>query len=217
MGTNYLVFVDDQFSLSRDRNRVLDNIEKELGRLSENDRLAMVAFDGRRLTLVTDWTHSESTLDYAFRAARGRRTRGAQRLTDLKTNGFERRQRTALATTTSFFEAQASGEDGEEQQEQDFNTRLDPVERHFAFQLEDQLTHSVTAAVASLRAFAGPPGRKVALLLSGGWPFDPALYAMASSDAEPDHDRRGSSIFGEAPSKHPFEIRFGRPVKAGRR
>jgi hypothetical protein len=36
----------------------------------------------------------------------------------------------------------------------------------------------VLATVGTLRGFAAPPGRKVMILLSGGWPFSPADYAL---------------------------------------
>lgn len=37
----------------------------------------------------------------------------------------------------------------------------------------DQLEATVRAVTAALQGFAGGPGRSVALLVSGGWPFDP--------------------------------------------
>ena len=36
----------------------------------------------------------------------------------------------------------------------------------------------MAAATATLRGFASPPGRRVMLLLSGGWPFSPAAYTV---------------------------------------
>jgi hypothetical protein len=36
----------------------------------------------------------------------------------------------------------------------------------------------VLAAVSALRSFAGPPGRKAMILLSGGWPYSPAEYTV---------------------------------------
>jgi hypothetical protein len=36
----------------------------------------------------------------------------------------------------------------------------------------------VGAAVSTMRSFASPPGRKVMILLSGGWPYSPADYVV---------------------------------------
>ena len=44
--------------------------------------------------------------------------------------------------------------------------------------LSDQVERSVAAAAATLRSFAMPPGRKVMLLLSGGWPLLPADFLL---------------------------------------
>ena len=47
VGTNFLVFIDDLFSIERDRNRVLDRLEEDLQALGPADRVAAVAFDGK--------------------------------------------------------------------------------------------------------------------------------------------------------------------------
>ena len=57
-------------------------------------------------------------------------------------------------------------------------TRLDFEERAFAERLSEQVRTAVNAAVSTLRGFASPPGRKVMLLLSGGWPYSPADYTI---------------------------------------
>lgn len=179
VGTSYLVFIDDQFSIVRDRNRVLGKmIETLSGRLTENDRMAMVAFDGKELTMLTSWTNSDRVLEKAFRDARDRPTFGLQRLAQLRMNDRERSERTLLRSTSDQFILNAGGDIPE-----GMSYFLNPTELNYAQRLEDQLARSVSAAVASLRSFATPPGRKVMMILSGGWPVSPAEYTVASYDA----------------------------------
>lgn len=177
VGTSYLVFIDDQFSIARDRNRVLDRMEEDLARLGENDRMAIVSFDGRELSMLNSWTRSPRVLERSFREARAKRTFGLQRMAELNTNDRERRDRSLLATTTDAFLMRA----GQEPRES-VTRHLNPIEWHYANRLEEQLSRSVSAAVASLRSFASPPGRKVMLILASNWPLSPAAYTVASYD-----------------------------------
>ncbi len=178
---SYLVFIDDQFSLARDRNRVLKKLREDLD-LGEDDRIAMVAFDGRRLELITNWTNSDRVLDDAFEEALRRDTMGLMRISELNTNDTERRERSQLTLTTQFF-AQTADEAAQYELESMLG-RIDPVELAYIRQLEDQLKRSVSATVATMRSFANPPGRKVLLLLSGGWPYSPAEYALSYANVE---------------------------------
>jgi VWFA-related protein len=61
-------------------------------------------------------------------------------------------------------------------------TFLEPQERFYVERLAEQVDKSVAAASATLRSFAKPPGRKVMLLLSGGWPYFPVDYLYSSFD-----------------------------------
>ena len=47
---NVLVFIDDFFSTRQDRNRVLERLAVDLDSLGDDDRVAIVAFDGHRIT-----------------------------------------------------------------------------------------------------------------------------------------------------------------------
>ena len=75
-GTNYLIFVDDLFAIKQRRNRVLKRLEQDLVQLGPADRVALVAYDGRDLTLITDWTGSPNRIEDAVRQARRRKARG---------------------------------------------------------------------------------------------------------------------------------------------
>ena len=82
VGTNFLVFIDDFFSIRRDRDRVLDRLEDDLAKLAPTDRVAIVAFDGNTITKLTDWTSSSDRLAEALDEARGREAYGLHRLTE---------------------------------------------------------------------------------------------------------------------------------------
>ncbi|HEY4596089.1 MAG TPA: hypothetical protein VIJ02_06775, partial [Thermoanaerobaculia bacterium] len=53
---------------------------------------------------------------------------------------------------------------------------LSDIQRRYASDLIRQVQGDVQAAVSAMRAFAAPRGRKVMLLLSGGWPFSVQSY-----------------------------------------
>jgi VWFA-related protein len=153
VGTSYLVFVDDYFALARDRDQVLESIAAQLGRLGPEDRLAIVAWDGRDLAMLSSWSSSTRDLERALEAARARPALGLRRVAERRSfldDARLRRRGSRLGATD----------------------RLDVTELYYAETLEQQVRNIVSAAAAALRGFANPPGRKVLLLLSGGWPYD---------------------------------------------
>ena len=164
LGVSWLVFVDDYFSVQRDRNQVLQALAGQLGHLGPADRMAVVAWDGRRLTMLTSWTGSQQALERAFAAAAKRPGLGLQRLAEQRSLIGDQLSRSRVTGLPRF---QADG------------TRLDPDERHVVDLITSQVQRSVSAASATLRAFAAPPGRKAMLLLSGGWPWRPVDYVIA--------------------------------------
>jgi VWFA-related protein len=151
VGTSYLVFVDDFFAVARDRDRVLAALRDDLARLKPEDRMAIVAFDGEKLTMLTTWSSSARDLERALRDATARPAKGLQRLAERR--NFRSGLRSARPTGR-------------------LRTSLDFDERFYAELLEDQVSNMVSAAAAALRSFANPPGRKVLLLLNGGWPYE---------------------------------------------
>ncbi|MCB1008310.1 MAG: VWA domain-containing protein [Acidobacteria bacterium] len=161
VGTSYLVFVDDFFSIGRDRDQVLRGIVKELARLGPEDRMAVVAFDGNRLELISSWSQSARELERALHRAESRPALGLQRRADKRNLASDQRLRRELGSPSP------GGLDGQ----------LDVTQRWYADLLQTQIKNAVSAAAAALRGFANPPGRKVMLLLSGGWPYDPAEFA----------------------------------------
>jgi VWFA-related protein len=151
VGTSYLVFVDDFFSIARDRDRVLTAMREDLGRLKPEDRMAVVAFDGEKLAMLSTWSSSGENLDDAFRAAIARPAKGLQRIAE----------RRSFRSTPRNIQPPSSS-----------TISLGFDERFYAELLEDQVSNMVSAAAATLRSFANPTGRKVLLLLNGGWPYE---------------------------------------------
>ncbi|MXX60962.1 MAG: VWA domain-containing protein [Holophagales bacterium] len=211
VGTNFLVFVDDLFAMERDRNRVLDRLEEDLWRVHPTDRVAVVAFDGRSIETLTGWTGSPERLAAALDRARERPTFGWQRLGERMILADDRAAEAVLeavadqafsgdrlrpgdiaapadAVPAGFADPDAELREADARLPQDtgssqdvLGSSLSGLERRFARSLEERLRRSVLAAVASMRSFGNQPGRKVMLLLAGGWPRSPALFTVADA------------------------------------
>jgi len=166
VGTSYLVFVDDFFSLTARRDEVLRNLKDDLSRLGPDDRMAIVAYDGKRLDMLASWTNAQPALGRALTEAMRRPTFGLQRVAEL--NAFETGRRAGGGGLGGVTNNRRS----------DFTTQLDIEELSYSRHLAEQIEHSVQAAVSTMRGFASPPGRKVMLMLSGGWPYSPADFAV---------------------------------------
>jgi len=182
VGTSYLVFVDDFFSVGPRRDEVLRKLKDQLSRLGPEDRMAIVAYDGGRVDMLTSWTNSQRQLGQAIEQAIGRRAGGVARLAELRS--FEASRRLIGPT----FEPGPRAA---------FAQRLDIEELEYADRLAAQTERAVTAAASTLRGFASPPGRKVMLLLAGGWPFSPADFVVNNPN-RPVMERdvpRGEDIF----------------------
>lgn len=164
VGTSYLVFIDEYFSLGRDRDQVIAALVDNLPMLGADDRMAVVAFNGKRLTMLSTWSGSQRALERAFKEALRRPALGLQRVAERRSQDRTQVEASRARAAASPVFSQAF--------------RLNLEERVYADQVESQVERSVAAAVATLRSFAAPPGRKVMLLLSGGWPFSPAAYTV---------------------------------------
>lgn len=137
VGTSYLVFIDESFSIAAQRDVVLQRLSREL-RLGLEDRMAVVAFDGRKLHLLSDWTGDPEAVRRTFQQAQERPTLGLHRLSMRRTEGV-------------------SGDA--------------IVDEGAGYMLYSEAETAVAAAAAAMRGVAVPPaGRKVFLMLSGGWP-----------------------------------------------
>ena len=183
VGTSYLVFIDDYFAIAPRRNEVLRELMEDLGRLGPEDRMAVVAFDGKRIDMLSNWSNSERELHRAFQVAMGRPSQGTNRLAEIRS--FESARRIGSVGT---FDTRSRAA---------FAQRLDLEELGYVEMLAGQLNRSVMATVGTLRGFGSPPGRKVMILLAGGWPFSPGDFAINNPN-RPIMDRevpRGEELY----------------------
>lgn len=178
---NYLMFLDDSFSIAAQRNAVLNKMEKGLELLGPGDRMALVVFDGSRLEKLSDWTNDRAVLVAAFAQARKRKAGGNLVVADRRSilNDIE-------------IEAMAQGQEaiwerrdgGERLLQEARRSAVDP--KHHS-----QLARAVDAAAAAVRGFPPPPeGRKLLLLLAGGWPDPGALFPLIR-----DANRLGYTVY----------------------
>ncbi|MFP5286490.1 MAG: VWA domain-containing protein [Thermoanaerobaculia bacterium] len=161
VGTSYVVFIDDYFSVAARRNEVLRELMDDLGRLGPEDRMAVVAFDGKKIDMLSNWSGIERELHRAFQEAMTRPAYGNQRMAEI--TNFETSRRLGVNSV----DPRAA-----------FSNRLDLDELGHIELVASQIERSVLATVGTLRGFAAPSGRKVMILLSGGWPYSPGDYVL---------------------------------------
>ena len=102
VGTSYLIFIDDLHAVRQHRNRVLRRLEQDLVLLHPADRLAVVSFDGRDVSRLTDWTDSRHEIKQALVQARQRRARGHARLRHSGAHQVRKAVMAATAAVRSF-------------------------------------------------------------------------------------------------------------------
>lgn len=185
VGRSYLLFIDDSFALATRRDQVLARLERDLAGFGPGDQMAIVAYDGRGLELLAPWSADRGALTAALERARRRPAAG---ITMLAARRAIRREEVLLAaarddTLTGGGDLpEAPGRRGER-----------PV------QLAARLNGAVGGAAAALRGVPLPEGRKVLLLLSGGWPFAPNDELLerdpTASDGHNVHLPRGEAAF----------------------
>ncbi len=79
VGTSFLVFIDDYLSIQRDRDKAIDRLVEQLPVLGEADRMAVVAFDGGKLEMLSNWSPSIPEIRHTLEAAKQRSAKGLQR------------------------------------------------------------------------------------------------------------------------------------------
>jgi VWFA-related protein len=186
METSYLVFIDELFGIARDRDKVLQNLKEQLGRMGPNDRMAIVAYNGEELAMLTTWSQSVPALERVLDKALDRPVYGLRRVAEQRQYDYDRLLRAS-------FDIRTNQLDGE----RFIQTDLRPDERFFLEHLTEQVQSSVTAATMTLRSFAMPPGRKVLLLYSGGWPYFPVSFLgpLISPIVQASESFRGPALF----------------------
>jgi VWFA-related protein len=156
VGRSYLVFIDESFAVAKLRDRVVERLAADLRLLGPDDQMAVLAFDGERITVLSPWSADGIDLSLALEVARRRPTRGNQLLAA---------ERSRAADLDFSVEAVA-----EVNSEKEIQTMLrEPMGRRDNPEARTQLGRTAAAMAGALRGFETPPGRKVMILLSGGW------------------------------------------------
>jgi VWFA-related protein len=174
VGRNYLIYVDDSYSLPNRRNDVLEKLERDLALLRPEDHAAVLAFDGTRLSTLCGWTSDAGKLHEALAKARQRPAKGNDML------AHQRALQADVNWVEDSADSLASGDServgGPKASEIGdilfyLSTRISPEAR-------TQLGKTTEAATAALSGFEVPPGRKILMLLSGAWSLTtaPQLY-----------------------------------------
>ncbi|MEM8962947.1 MAG: VWA domain-containing protein [Acidobacteriota bacterium] len=79
VGRSILVFIDDFFTVAARRDRALDALRDQLSLVGPRDRMAIVAYDGTRLDMLSTWTSELNVLERALEAAVEREAQGLKR------------------------------------------------------------------------------------------------------------------------------------------
>ncbi|HYN20677.1 MAG TPA: VWA domain-containing protein [Thermoanaerobaculia bacterium] len=165
VGRNYLVFIDESFSVSKARDVVLQNLEEELKLLGPRDNMAILAFNGTSIEVLGAWSSDRATLAQTLRLARQRETKGNQRLAQHRSLGED-----------MDFTSWAGPEVGLTPEE--VGALLATLHLRVSPEARTQLGKTALAMAGTLRGFELPPGRKVMVLLTGGWSMGvaPSLF-----------------------------------------
>ena len=166
VGTSYLVFIDEFFSRPNDRDRIVRRLSEQTDLMNPEDRMAVVAYDGKRVEMLSSWNQNPEELQRVFRKAQERPAFGLQR--EAERRGFSATLAGSQAIDDPLNPLPINGLSVEEQQLVDL--------------LTGQVEKVTLAATSALRSFANPPGRKVMLLLSGGWPRNPSQWVVNDPD-----------------------------------
>ncbi|HET9210567.1 MAG TPA: VWA domain-containing protein [Thermoanaerobaculia bacterium] len=177
IGNRYLVFIDDLFSIQKQRNDVLKALKKDLSRLGPQDSMSIVAWEGGRLERISPWSSSRDEIGAALDRAMARPTKGL---------GEQLRLKRVLEDDKFLAEAFWA-------QDSRVNDTVDPVldnligvtpglslaETAYGATLAQQIGNASLAVASAMRGSGAAPGRKVLLLLAGGWPFTIEGYVHA--------------------------------------
>ena len=194
VGTSYLLFLDDYFSEPTHRARLIDTLIEQLPLLNLEDRMAIVAYDGKRVEMLSTWSQSVASLTRVLERAKERPAYGPDRREEIRS--FD-----SVRATIERDEALLSGrlEGAQTSDSGDPFDRLDIDQRQQIALITKQVQRAVLAASTTLRSFAGPPGRRVFLLASGGWPNSPAVWmagGRTSSSFEGEYSW-GEGLYGQ--------------------
>ncbi|HEY4588635.1 MAG TPA: VWA domain-containing protein [Thermoanaerobaculia bacterium] len=168
-GRSLLVFIDDLFSIAKQRDRMLEALERDLKLLQPEDRMAIVAFFGGRVDVLSGWTNDRAALSAALQAARKRPAAGNKVVAERREKiEDEELVREALAANDP------DGGGGDESSSSGAPSIADLVSARIDDgmpALGSRLDKVAPAAIAAMNALTPPTGRRTLLLFSGGWPW----------------------------------------------
>jgi VWFA-related protein len=138
-----------------------------------------VAWNGGRLTRLADWTGSREEIAKALDAAMARPTRGLMRSSEFRS--FISSQSLSGKAPGGDLLSAAVPEGGPASNDRMFDSGMGMLAYSYGEMLARQLSGASTAVASAMRGSVPPSGRKVVLLLSGGWPFSIQSYIQGSS------------------------------------
>jgi VWFA-related protein len=174
---NVLIYIDEEYSLEIDLERVLAGLERQLAELRPQDRVAIVAWDGHRVEKLLDWTAPGEAVSAQLAAARARRAWGlitrldeyGQRAPFLASgSGYNRSFSEAtfdvVRWNCSGHQAQMSASCAAAA-----SAAGRAADRMGILEIENRIDRTARAVAAATRSFRAPEGRRILALLSGGW------------------------------------------------
>lgn len=185
VGRNYLVFIDESFSVAGPRDAVLERMAADLTQLGPEDRMAVLAFDGRHIEVLSGWTADRSALAAALGVARQRPAQGNQRVAQ---------HRSLEADATAVWDVgKTAGNKGGALSFEEIQGIVGTLDQRVSPEARTQLGRTATAMTGALRGFENPGGRKLLLLLSGGWSLQvaPQLFGPLVESA----NRLGYTVY----------------------
>jgi VWFA-related protein len=179
VGRSYLVFIDDSFAVAEPRNAVLERLAADLAQLGPEDQMAVLAFDGRRIEVLSGWTADRSALAAALGVARQRLAAGNQRIAQNRSMGED------VDVALEAVSLQYSREE--------MADLMATLDQRVSPEARSQLGKTAAAMTGALRGFELPAGRKLLLLLSGGWSLQvaPRLFGPLVESA----NRLGYTVY----------------------
>lgn len=165
IGRSYLVFIDESFSVSKPRDVVLENLEADLKLMQGEDQMAVLAFNGATIEVLSSWTSDKAALSAALGKARQRQSKGNELLAKNRSLGHDHDLAMWVGET-------------QEYGAKDMGFILEDMDARVSPEARTQLGKTAKAMAGTLRGLELPFGRKVMLLLSGGWSLGvaPRLY-----------------------------------------
>ncbi|MEM1177279.1 MAG: VWA domain-containing protein [Acidobacteriota bacterium] len=159
--TRYLVFVDDDFSVPSRRNAVLRELSDQVELMAAQDRMAVVAWDGKQVQLLSSWRGPDESLREVLEQAMDRPAYGLKRHSEWSRlqSAMSYQDRLGVDAGRSFSSIGFSGA-----------SRPGTVGPRSAAQLQGRVGQLSSALASAMRGFGQADGRRVALFLSGALP-----------------------------------------------